>query len=104
MVDVARQTSQLNGATASVAAAVLQNSPSVEEASFYLRQEFWDSSLVPGPAATEVKVPVLDLAAEFEAHQPSYLIVDIKGGNGHPRGRHAHMRSQDLCRVPSLRE
>jgi ribosomal protein L11 methylase PrmA len=35
MVDVARQTLQLNGATASVAAAVLQNSPSVEEASFF---------------------------------------------------------------------
>jgi FkbM family methyltransferase len=80
MVTAARRTIERNGASATITAAVLQPSPVAETISFYVHDDFWASSLVPDPEATEISVPVLDLAREITEQAASYLLIDIEGG------------------------
>jgi len=48
---------------------------------FYLEREFWASSLIKGsPDAQAIEVPQVDLNAELAAVAPTFLIVDIEGG------------------------
>lgn len=80
MVAVARRTIARNGASATVVTAVLQRNPAAETTAFYVHDDFWTSSLVPNAQATEIAVPVLDVAREITEHDASYLVVDIEGG------------------------
>ncbi len=50
------------------------------EVSFYLHDDFWASSLAPFPGARETRVPQQDVRAVFRDFRPTYLIVDIEGG------------------------
>jgi FkbM family methyltransferase len=50
------------------------------EVSFYLHDDFWASSLIAFPGARETRVPQLDIDDVFREFQPTYLIVDIEGG------------------------
>jgi FkbM family methyltransferase len=48
---------------------------------FYVEPEFWASSAVRGsPGARTIRVPQADLNAELRRVRPSFLIVDIEGG------------------------
>lgn len=52
------------------------------EAPFYLREDFWASSMEPpadGEAVREVSVPRIDLNAQLRARRPSVLVMDIEG-------------------------
>jgi FkbM family methyltransferase len=80
MVAAARRTIERNAARATVTNAVLTNEPAAPPTTgFYVRPDFWLSSLAPHPEATRIDVPLLDLATEITAHDASYLIVDIEG-------------------------
>lgn len=48
---------------------------------FYITRDFWASSLLPPAEPSEVvSVPVYDLNAEIRKVQPSFLLMDIEGG------------------------
>lgn len=49
---------------------------------FYIREDFWASSLVAGPwpYAEQVEVPRVAFARVLDEYRPSMLIVDIEGG------------------------
>jgi FkbM family methyltransferase len=51
-----------------------------ETCTFYVREDFWESSLAPSAGATPVQVPQLDFAGELAGARPTYLMVDIEGG------------------------
>ena len=55
---------------------------------FYVRSDFWASSLSPEPwgYSREVSVPCLDFKALLATHQPSLLICDIEGGEANLLG------------------
>lgn len=55
---------------------------------FYVRSDFWASSLFPEPwgYSREVSVPCLDFKALLATHQPSLLICDIEGGEANLLG------------------
>lgn len=47
----------------------------------HVEEEFWASSTVTGSAsAKQVEVPQIDLNEEFDRVRPSFLIIDIEGG------------------------
>lgn len=69
----------LNDVRPQVRNAVLGRS-GAREVSFYLHKDFWASSLMPFPGARETRVPQLDVCEVFREFQPTYLIVDIEGG------------------------
>lgn len=49
-------------------------------AMFYIRADFWGSSMVPGPdAIEEIEVPKIDIAALVKSHRPDILTMDIEG-------------------------
>jgi hypothetical protein len=52
---------------------------------FYLRKDFWASSLLPEPWGyeREVAVPRVSFASVLERYRPSMLIVDIEGAEQH---------------------
>ena len=55
---------------------------------FYVRSDFWASSLSPEPwvYSREVSVPCLYFKALLATHQPSLLICDIEGGEANLLG------------------
>jgi FkbM family methyltransferase len=62
--------------------AVLLNSPGTETTDFYVRENFWASSLSPKPFGYKevVSVPVRSFNAEVEQFRPTMIICDIEGG------------------------
>jgi FkbM family methyltransferase len=80
MVAATLATIDRNNAAATATMAVLRHNPTVSTAAFYVRHEFWSSSLTPDSRATAIEVPVLDFIDEITKHDASYLIVDIEGG------------------------
>jgi FkbM family methyltransferase len=80
MVAVAQETLERNGATGTVTTGLMARNPTADTATFYVHRDFWTSSLVPDPEAAPISVPVLDFAREVSAHDASYLLVDIEGG------------------------
>ena len=75
----AARTTALNGHTPSVINAVLTNRGEAERR-FYVREEFWGSSLSQSPGAREIVVPVRAFLRELEQARVTYLAVDIEGG------------------------
>lgn len=49
---------------------------------FYIRKDFWASSLAPGPwgYVERVEVPAISFQDMLDRHRPTMLIVDIEGG------------------------
>jgi FkbM family methyltransferase len=80
MVAATRRTLVRNGASAIVTAAVLKRRPTIETVPFYVREDFWVSSLAPGEPAAEIRVAVRDLDQEINDHAATYLVIDIEGG------------------------
>jgi FkbM family methyltransferase len=69
----------LNGVRPTVRNAVLGKNGG-SEVSFYLHDDFWASSLAKFPGGRETKVPQQDIHAVFRELRPTYMIVDIEGG------------------------
>lgn len=78
MVAVARAIGRLNGYELNVVHATLGERDG--ETDFHLASDFWGSSLAPTDGSTRVRVPVRSFADELARHRPSYLAVDIEGG------------------------
>ena len=61
---------------------VLANGPPLSPVNFYLRNDFWASSLSPGPYGYRdvVEVPQYSFSATVERFQPTVIVADIEGG------------------------
>jgi hypothetical protein len=66
---------------ATVRHAVLTTTVSAQELAFYIRRDFWGSSLSDkaGRFETEVKVPVEPLNEVVKQFNPTFVICDIEG-------------------------
>jgi FkbM family methyltransferase len=81
LMPLIRATYERNGVAPGVHNALLARGAG--ECTFYVEAEFWASSTTPrGAGAQAIKVPQLDLNAELRRLAPSFLIVDIEGGEG----------------------
>jgi FkbM family methyltransferase len=73
---------EMNGVVAEVTNAVIR--PAVESGTtpFYVRHDFWASSLSPNPKGYRevVQVPAISFGEMLNKHRPTLLIVDIEGG------------------------
>ena len=71
-----------NGVAFEVANAVVDPRQDGGTVPFYVRQDFWSSSLspTPGGVVAEVAVPRVSFDTVRERHRPTMLIVDIEGG------------------------
>jgi FkbM family methyltransferase len=79
MMEVIAATYRANGVTPEVHNALLANGEGSRE--FHVEPEFWASSTVKGSAsANTIRVPQRDLNAELARVRPTFLIVDIEGG------------------------
>jgi FkbM family methyltransferase len=84
LVPMIERTHEINGVRSRVINAVVLPKADRATAPFYLRADFWASSLNPKPYGYErvVDVPVMPLSKMLEDFQPTMLIVDIEGGEG----------------------
>ncbi|MGI9592819.1 MAG: FkbM family methyltransferase [Myxococcota bacterium] len=74
-----RRTFELNGVEPSLEMAAV--GPRAGEVELWIGKHFWSSSLVEREKLDEtVRVPQRALRDVLEAHDPSYLMVDIEGG------------------------
>ncbi len=79
LMDVIRQIHTDNGVAPTVKNVLLGQGDGERE--FFLEKDFWASSLIRSDSTTEViRVPQIDLNAEINRVAPSFLIVDIEGG------------------------
>ncbi len=62
--------------------AVLVNTPASDTTEFYLRENFWASSLSPKPFGYKsvVNVPVKSFSAQVDEYRPTLIVCDIEGG------------------------
>ncbi len=67
---------------AEVVNAVLTNDPNLSLAEFYLRTDFWASSLSPRPHGYQAVIPVKtrQFREEIEEFKPTLIICDLEGG------------------------
>lgn len=83
LIPVIRQVHALNGVSGiEVENAVLLNARGDATVPFYVRRDFWASSLSPKPFGYEkvIDVPVRSFNAEIESFRPTMIICDIEGG------------------------
>ena len=79
LIDLIKQVNHLNEVTPTISNAVLGEGEN--ERTFWLEKDYWASSLVQGTKdATPIQVRQIDLNQEIERIQPSFLILDIEGG------------------------
>jgi len=69
----------MNGVSPSLEICLLSDTEG--DQSFYVEKDFWKSSLIrPGADAKEIKVSKCVLNEEIKRISPTFLIVDIEGG------------------------
>ncbi len=79
MMAVITATHSRNGVAPRVVNAMMARGSGV--CTLHVEEEFWASSTVAGSAsAKQVDVPQIDLNEEFARVRPSFLIIDIEGG------------------------
>jgi FkbM family methyltransferase len=79
LIPLIRAVHEANGASPHVENALLGKGSG--ERNFYVEPDFWDSSTLRGSdRARSVRVPQLDAADELARLRPTFLIVDIEGG------------------------
>lgn len=71
-------TARRNGFSPTVVNAVLGADDG--EADFYVHDDFWTSSLAADAGGRRVRVPMRSLASELARFRPTYLMIDIEGG------------------------
>jgi FkbM family methyltransferase len=79
LIPVMEQNFDLNGVRPAVRNSVLGKSDA-KDVSFFVHQDFWASSLTKFPGARETKVPQLDVRIILSEFRPTYMILDIEGG------------------------
>jgi FkbM family methyltransferase len=79
LIPLMRRNFGLNGVYPTVRNVVLGQDGRTE-VSFYLHRDFWASSLAAVQGARETKVPQQDVRRVFTEFRPTYVIVDIEGG------------------------
>jgi FkbM family methyltransferase len=72
------ETARLNGFAPAIINAALGRDDG--ETDFYVHDDFRTSTLVPTAEARPIRVPVRSFAAELARLRPTYLMVDIEGG------------------------
>lgn len=76
-----RQVHKLNNVKVDVRNSILLPNASHEQIDFYIRSDFWSSSLSShSPYEQVVRVPVADFQQVIETDDPTLLVVDIEGG------------------------
>jgi len=79
MIDKIKETYKINNVSPTIKNTLLSNKE--ENINFYLEKNFWSSSTVQRSKDAEcVQVKSTDINNEIEQIQPSFLIVDIEGG------------------------
>lgn len=83
LIDFCRDLHELNGVeTVRVENAILTSDPLSREQRFFLREEFWASSIHPGPRAysSEITMPARQLSEVIAEFSPTMIVCDIEGG------------------------
>ena len=82
LIPLIRRNAALNDVAFEVHNAVVDPREDGGTVPFYIRQDFWSSSLSPGPwpFVEEVAVPRVAFPRMLDRYRPSMLIVDIEGG------------------------
>lgn len=82
LIPVIKRTHELNGVKSTVINAVVMPKKKSATVPFYVRDDFWASSLSSQPYGYSqvIDVPVVSLAEALAEHKPTMLIVDIEGG------------------------
>lgn len=79
LMEVMQRVHQLNGVAPAIHNVLLGEG--VAERTFWLEKDYWASSLIQGSAdATPIQVRQIDLNQEIARIKPSFLIIDIEGG------------------------
>lgn len=78
LIPVIEDTLRLNGASAVVHNAVLGEAEGA--ATFHVMTDFWASSLTPQAGSTPVEVPEMAASELMHRLKPTYLVMDIEGG------------------------
>jgi FkbM family methyltransferase len=85
LIPVIEKNAALNGVSFDVHNAIVEPAPRGATLPFYLRKDFWASSMSPQPwgYVEEVAVPVVSFDSVRERYRPTMLIVDIEGAEEH---------------------
>ena len=79
LMDVIKQVHELNQVAPTVSNVLLGEGEG--ECTFWLEKDYWASSLIQGSKdATPIRVRQIDLNQEIERIRPSFMILDIEGG------------------------
>ncbi|MBE0622760.1 MAG: FkbM family methyltransferase [Burkholderiales bacterium] len=79
LMEVIKQVHALNGVAPTVSNVLLGEGEG--ECDFWLAKDYWASSLIQGSEdATRIRVRQIDLNQEIQRIQPSFMILDIEGG------------------------
>lgn len=84
LIPIIQKTWALNGQAGECRNSVITNTSSGNRIDFYLRRDFWASSLSPEPYGYEevVQVETTNFQELLEAFRPTMIICDIEGGEG----------------------
>jgi FkbM family methyltransferase len=84
LIPIIRQTWKLNGHDGVCSNSVITNTSSGQKTDFYLRRDFWASSLSPEPYGYEevVQVETTNFQELLDSFKPTMIICDIEGGEG----------------------
>jgi FkbM family methyltransferase len=93
LIPVIRKAHALNGASVEIVNAAVTGKARGSSARFFLRKDFWASSMSPEPPdfIGSVEVPVVQIEALVERSKPTVVVVDIEGGE-------AELIESDWCR------
>ncbi len=82
LLPLIQRNAALNDAVLEVENAVVMPKPPGPTVPFYVRKDFWASSLAPQPwgYVEKVEVPTLAWQKMLDEHRPTMLVVDIEGG------------------------
>ena len=78
LIPIIERTAAINGYHPAVTNGVLGEAEG--EVPFFVHDEFWASSLEEDPEARRIVVPARSIAKELERVRPTYLMLDIEGG------------------------
>jgi FkbM family methyltransferase len=84
LIPLIQQTWALNGHKAECRNSVITNTSSGKLAEFYVRQDFWASSLSPKPFGYNqvIQVETVNFQELLDAFKPTLIMCDIEGGEG----------------------
>jgi FkbM family methyltransferase len=81
LIPLIKQTHALNKVNNSIVLHGVMQNEAMQETAFYLYKDFWCGSLKKSPEAIGVvNVPVYNFNAALRQYSPTFLIVDIEGG------------------------